>query len=154
MPAAPIHTGPITFRQYISYQASIGNANLQLTQSPATPILPPQTPGGSLYNPKFTNEHIMNIIKYKALQKLKKNRIRDIERKRKKYKNTSVFLNAKKTLGDSVINTDDTSNSSFSTTSSDAACSQSVASNPSFDRSKLRMRDLLYYNPRTNNSNK
>jgi hypothetical protein len=43
--------------------------------SPATTHIlqqQPTTPGGSIYNPKFSAEHIMNIIKYKALQKLKK----------------------------------------------------------------------------------
>ena len=30
------------------------------------------TPCGSVYNPQFSKEHIMNIIKHKALQKLKK----------------------------------------------------------------------------------
>lgn len=60
-----------TFRQFI-------NSPLVMSQPP-TPlnvtysISNPHTPGGSLYKPKFTKEHIMNIIKHKAMQKLKKN---------------------------------------------------------------------------------
>ena len=66
----------LSFKQYINYQAS-----LQQSQANVTPMSPgisnnmPCTPGGgdgTAYNPQFSNEHIMNIIKHKSLQKLKK----------------------------------------------------------------------------------
>ncbi len=72
----------LSFRQFVNYQSNFlqqkSSVNLvPLSPSvcynqPPTPILMPCTPGGTEYNPKFSNEHIMNIIKHKSMQKLKK----------------------------------------------------------------------------------
>ena len=54
---------------------SVRSATILVPASPAhpkTPTLFQHTPCGSVYNPRFTSEHIMNIIKHKSLQKLKK----------------------------------------------------------------------------------
>lgn len=68
------------------------------------------------YNPKFSKEHIMNIIKHKAMQKLKKIESDSLKEKRRNYKPNIDSEN--------------------------------------IDRSKLRMRDLLYYNPKLNRTKK
>ncbi len=75
-PVAPMQPiSALSFRQYINYQAS-----LQQSQANVTPVsigmlnhMPCAAGvGGNAYNPQFSNEHIMNIIKHKSLQKLKK----------------------------------------------------------------------------------
>jgi hypothetical protein len=72
----------VPFKQYINHQNHVTYHQITDNRSfilpitspiqPQTPTLFQNTPCGSIYNPKFTNEHIMNIIKHKALQKLKK----------------------------------------------------------------------------------
>lgn len=109
---------PIAFR--LSGIASV-------PMSPAIHLLqPPTTPGGSIYNQKFSTEHIMNIIKYKALQKLKKIESDNLKEKRKKVKQVNIAINNNN-------NDDQTTNL--------------------IDRSKIRMRDLLYYNTRNKTAN-
>ena len=54
------------------YSTSILSLSSHLYLQPQTPTLFHNTPCGSVYNPQFSKEHIMNIIKHKALQKLKK----------------------------------------------------------------------------------
>lgn len=88
----------------------------------------PCTPGGTEYNPRFSNEHIMNIIKHKSLQKLKKIEAETLKEKRKSYQTTL--------LNESILN-----GQLENTNSNDSA-----ASCGPIDRSKTRMRDLLYYN--------
>ena len=85
----PVHSNSsqtITFRQFLSstktnspYSSSAANmsaissSNIHYySHQPHTPTMFPITPCGSVYNPQFSKEHIMNIIKHKALQKLKK----------------------------------------------------------------------------------
>jgi len=73
-PSTPIPQNSITFRQYLTANSNMSGFS-SVPMSPATTHIlqqQPTTPGGSIYNPKFSAEHIMNIIKYKALQKLKK----------------------------------------------------------------------------------
>lgn len=65
------------------------------------------------YNPRFSKEHIMNIIKFKALQKLKKIESDSLKEKRRSYKPVVT-----------------------------------IETELPIDRSRLRMRDLLYYNPK------
>lgn len=90
----------------------------------------PSTPGGTEYNPMFTNEHIMNIIKHKSLQKLKKIEAECLKEKRKSYQNS---------LNDSETSRQVDGNKSALSTSEVQGCVP-------IDRSKTRMRDLLYYN--------
>jgi hypothetical protein len=74
------HYNNIHLKQYINHQNNITSQHenrsfiLPITSpiQPQTPTFFQNTPCGSIYNPKFSSEHIMNIIKHKALQKLKK----------------------------------------------------------------------------------
>ena len=70
-----------SFRQQISYNAAsnktsspfmVSSLSSHFYLQPQTPTMFHNTPCGSVYNPQFSKEHIMNIIKHKALQKLKK----------------------------------------------------------------------------------
>ncbi len=54
------------------YATSISSLSSHFYHQPQTPTMFHNTPCGSVYNPQFSKEHIMNIIKHKALQKLKK----------------------------------------------------------------------------------
>lgn len=138
-PSTPIPQSSMSFRQYLTAAAASASSNMSggFNSVPMSPVTThilqqqPTTPGGSIYNPKFSAEHIMNIIKYKALQKLKKIESDSLKEKRKKNQ-------LKQLKGD------------------DAAPTDSAASaNPAvLDRSKIRMRDLLYYNVKSNSSNK
>ena len=122
-------------RQYISYQSNVlqKQSNVSLVplspsvSMPPTPGLMPCTPGGTEYNPRFSNEHIMNIIKHKSLQKLKKIEAESLKEKRKSYQ--TLLLN------ESILN-----GQLENTNSNDSTASVPI------DRSKTRMRDLLYYN--------
>jgi len=72
----------LSFRQFVNYQSNVLQQQSSISlvplspsvsyNQPPTPNLMPCTPGGTEYNPKFSNEHIMNIIKHKSMQKLKK----------------------------------------------------------------------------------
>lgn len=74
---SPYSRQPSTFRQFVLSGGGSG------APSPAPPssvqslyaYQQPATPGSvaPAYKPKFSKEHVMNIIKYKAMQKLKKN---------------------------------------------------------------------------------
>ena len=54
------------------FATSISSLSSHFYHQPQTPTMFHNTPCGSVYNPQFSKEHIMNIIKHKALQKLKK----------------------------------------------------------------------------------
>jgi hypothetical protein len=69
--ASPLRTQ--TFRQFLNSPASVVHNFSQPTTPLIASVATPHTPGGSLYKPKFSKEHINNIIKFKAMQKLKKN---------------------------------------------------------------------------------
>lgn len=149
-PRKPLETenSPLTFRQMINSFTT--NSPALISQQPGTPL--PQTPGGSLYHPKFSKEHIMNIIKYKALQKLKKIESETLKEKRKKYKKNSILYKLSQQINQT---SSDTSNSNILDENSQsmgataaAAASTSQLNLASIDRSKLRMRDFLYYNPK------
>lgn len=117
-----------TFRQYLTSGISsvpMSPAAVALANNSHFLLQAPTTPGGSIYNPKFSTEHIMNIIKYKALQKLKKIESDNLKEKRRKNQ-------IKQTSGGDTLSGAPVDN----TTSA------------SLDRSKIRMRDLLYYNTR------
>ena len=59
-----------TFRQLVMSSQSPISSN----SGPSSIFSQPYTPGGGNgYKPQFTKEHVMNIIKFKAMQKLKKN---------------------------------------------------------------------------------
>lgn len=80
----------------------------------------------------------MNIIKHKAMQKLKKIESETLKEKRKKYKRTSaLFL---KTNNSNLIIQSDNSNLDESGLTLHSEKTNVV------DRSKLRMRDFLYFN--------
>lgn len=133
----------LTFRQLINNQ-SVTSSPVHLIHSishPGTPlILSTSLQNGTVpvaaylsnaqvYNPQFSKEHIMNIIKYKAMQKLKKIESDNLKEKRKKNKKSSVlFKNVQQEQ--SNLSVDDT------------------VSSQKIDKSKLRMRDFLYYNPK------
>lgn len=131
----------LSFRQFINYQSNVlqkqPNVNLvPLSPSvsyngPPTPHIMPCTPGGTEYNPKFSNEHIMNIIKHKSMQKLKKIEAESLKEKRKSYQ---AILND--------LNRSNLDNSLMANNGNDVQ-------NIPIDRSKTRMRDLLYYNSKT-----
>lgn len=131
----------LSFRQYINYQSNVlkqqSNVNLvPLSPSvslnhPPTPNIMPCTPGGTEYNPKFSDEHIMNIIKHKSMQKLKKIEAESLKEKRKSYQNSLNSLDSNRTALDNE--------------STDPG-------NIPIDRSKTRMRDLLYYNAKNKKS--
>ena len=76
-----VSASTMTLRQYLSstktnspYGATALSALSThfYAHQPHTPTMFPITPCGSVYNPQFSKERIMNIIKHKALQKLKK----------------------------------------------------------------------------------
>ena len=70
---ANVHAG-LSYKQYANIHGF--SAQVPMSPAPAMSNLGPCTPGpvmpASVYNAKFSNEHIMNIIKHKTLQKLKK----------------------------------------------------------------------------------
>lgn len=130
----------LSFRQYVNYRSNILKEQSTVSlvplspsvsyNQPPTPNLMPRTPGGTEYHPKFSNEQIMNIIKHKSLQKLKKIEAESLKEKRKNYQSN---LNEQDKNGLDNNNSNDTFNMPI-------------------DRSKTRMRDLLYYNSKTKKS--
>lgn len=144
--------GGLSYKQY----ANIHGFNSMVPMSPATPNFGgPCTPGpimpASVYNAKFSNEHIMNIIKHKTLQKLKKIESDGLKERRKRYQRESALFQAADKSSQQarlqLINTN--SNISMSSGGGEGACSSSDVASPLIDRSKLRMRDLLYYSPKS-----
>ena len=133
----------LSFRQFINYQANVLQQQSTVSLAPLSPSVAydqpptpnkmPSTPGGTEYNPMFSNEHIMNIIKHKSLQKLKKIEAESLKKKRKSYQKS--------------LNDGDGSRS-VESGKSGLSTSELTGSVP-IDRSKTRMRDLLYYNSKT-----
>jgi hypothetical protein len=107
---------------------------------PQTPTLFQNTPCGSVYNPKFSSEQIMNTIKLRAMIKLKKIESENLREKRKKYKKELNEMNKLIELNKE----EDSLTSSLDSNASNASNILRV------DRSKMKMRDLLYYNPKSN----
>ena len=151
-PATPPTHHAITFRQFISQSNSPLNhlhAHVPMSpliQQPHTPIhlFNAYTPGGSLYNPQFSKEHIMNIIKHKALQKLKKIESENLRERRKKYKKDSLASVAQM----EHLVSDESNSTSGSGGAGSVNGGVSAGVSGGIDRSKLRMRDLLYYSSR------
>ncbi|CAF0900108.1 unnamed protein product [Brachionus calyciflorus] len=126
----PPQSPNLTFRQLIN----------QTSSQPGTPIPNGTVPVAAFlnntqaYNPQFTKEHIMNIIKLKAMQKLKKIESENLKEKRKKNKKNSILfkkVDNEGQAGSSLVNNNETI----------------------IDKSKLRMRDFLYYNPKSTKKN-
>lgn len=123
-----------TFRQLINSQilspafnSSLFNlTSIQGTSCEALPAAAVLNNSALVYKPKFSKEHIMNIIKYKAMQKLKKIESDNLKEKRKKNKKSSVLF---KNVNETTVN-------------------QEQNLNQKIDKSKLRMKDFLYYNHR------
>lgn len=86
----------------------------------------------------------MNIIKHKALQKLKKIESENLRERRKKYKKDSL---ASATQIEHLIS-DESNSTSGSGGGGSVNGSVSAGVSGGIDRSKLRMRDLLYYSSR------
>jgi len=133
-PSTPLsNNNPITFRQFLTSGIS------SVPMSPAINsfnLQQPTTPGGSFYNPKFSNDHIMNIIKYKALQKLKK-----IESEVSFKLNNNCFFK--------IINNSIKKKSLKEKRKKNLTNQLNCEETDILDRSKVRMRDLLYYNSKT-----
>jgi hypothetical protein len=123
-------------------------------QSAGTPfaLIAPNTPGGSFYNQRFSNEHIMNIIKHKALQKLKKIESDALKERRKKYQREVAATAASMSTPASSIQALNYLNENSNSNSNESIESSASSMRPSVDRSKLRMRDFLYYNSKNNNN--
>lgn len=145
-PATPPTHHAVTFRQFIS-QTNVAMSPLIQPNTPMH-LFNAYTPGGSLYNPLFSKEHIMNIIKHKALQKLKKIESESLRERRKRYKRDSAASAAN---SDSLVSDESNSNGSGGGGSVMGVASAGVAASVGIDRSKLRMRDLLYYSSRGSN---
>lgn len=76
---SPLNRQVSTFRQFVlsggaspSPSPAPSNALSHFAHMPGTPGAPGSV-DGSIYKPKFTKEQVMNIIKLKAIQKLKQN---------------------------------------------------------------------------------
>lgn len=124
----------ITFRQIINSQIPSPACNNSLLHSTSIPSSPCESlavaavlnNNTQIYKSKFSKEHIMNIIKYKAMQKLKKIESENLKEKRKKNKKNSILF---RSLNEQTVNSEQSGNQQI-------------------DKSKLRMKDFLYYNHR------
>lgn len=160
-PLKSSHIEGSNFRQFLNNNNNsplIHHHHHQYLQ-PQTPTMFHSSPHGSVYNPQFSKEHIMNIIKHKALQKLKQIESQSLKERRKKYKKDSIHLLsiiASETSSSSLTAlTGNESNDSIQSNKSNESKQFSAISGGSVDRSKLRMRDLLYYSSKSvNMSNK
>jgi hypothetical protein len=131
-------------KKTVNTHASIKGASIisipPSPMEPQTPTLFQNTPCGSVYNPKFSSEHIMNTIKLRAMLKLKKIESENLKEKRKKYKKELNEINK-------LIDLNKEEDSMTSSVDSNASNASNILR---VDRSKMKMRDLLYYNPKSN----
>lgn len=128
-----IQSPNLTFKQLINSQTLSPAYNCPVSNSNSIPGSPSSTipaavvleTNAQIYKPQFSKEHIMNIIKYKAMQKLKKIESENLKEKRKKNKKSSILF---KSVNEQSVNQNQ--------------------NGEKFDKSKLRMKDFLYYNPK------
>ncbi|RNA22361.1 transcription factor TFIIIB component B -like protein [Brachionus plicatilis] len=129
--SVPSPSANTTFRQQINVQTPSPAQQYHIphsvpgSPSGAVPVASVLNSHVQVYKPQFSKEHIMNIIKHKAMQKLKKIESENLKEKRKKNKKSSILF---KTVQEQSVNENQ--------------------SGEKIDRSKLRMKDFLYYNPR------
>ena len=144
-----INASTTSFKQFISNHSSSASQNATSAFSLHSPavhsvsgtISQPATPYTPLhsvvYDTKFPKEQIKNVIKYIAMQKLKKIESETLKERRISYKKYQIEMSKTTNLIDSNAEDSNETNPLLHSTTT-----------TTIDRSKLRMRDFLYYTPK------